>query len=464
MAKFDSIRMHAIILTQNRAEVLKRSVSTALRKLGRCDVLTVLDDSAAKAAAENADLLTAVARQSPAMVAHLLPARLYETIAGVTGGSALEWQSRTAQRDIAPLRNLALLLSAAVRARTTILIDDDICGFDLELTHERLEQLAAGSQDLIMGAEIGGQSEMDTITQLHESIRRPEARQISRTIPLDELSHKIDTGHDTRDIKCGWVSAGYMAFNLNPTRLFAFPPGYNEDWLWCLLHSISGKVRVVRGGQVVQHAPPEPRRATPSDILFELAGDLVFDCLCVHREGGKRTPLATLATLARHTPSPEVLPTTRIAEVVELARQSTSNGRVRTCLKDPGLNAVKTVMRSRDLRIRESAILPDWCNDAIAKHKSYSPLPTNEVIQRAMATMTLEGGSSGDNAAVSKLRRHILGGHVHERHCRKQRYCDPHTWDYVIARRIRSVLRALEPPGGKRDTVVQIRLSMPWCE
>lgn len=381
MAKFGSIRIHAIILTQDRTDVLERSVDTALMKLRQCDVLTVLDDSTARVAAENADLLTAVARKSPAMVTHLMPTQLHETIAGVTGGSALEWQFRTAQRDIAPLRNLALLLSAAIRARTTILIDDDICGFDLELTHERLEQLATGSRGLIVGAEIGGQSEMDTLTRLHESIRGLESRQINCTA----------SSYDLRDIDCGWVSAGYMAFNLHPTQLFAFPPGYNEDWLWCLLHSISGKVRVVRGEQVVQHAPPEPRRATPSDILFELDGDLVFDCLCVHRDGERRTPLATLDTLAQYTPSPEVLPTTRIAEVMELAHQSTSDGPVQSCLNDYGLSAVEAVLRSGALYVGEKTILQDWCVDAIAKHESYSSLPTNETIQRVMAAMTLEG-------------------------------------------------------------------------
>ena len=391
MAKFDSVRVHAIILTQDRTDVLERSVNTAVMKLGRCDVLTVLDDSTAGVAAENANLLTVVARKSPAMITHLVPARLYETIAKVAGDSALEWQFRTTRRDIAPLRNLALLLSAAVRARTTILIDDDICGFDLELTHKHLEQLAPGSQGLVVGAEISGLSEMDALTRLHDAIRRLESRRISRKAPLEELFSMTDSRHNRRDVNCGWVSAGYMAFNIHPTRLFAFPPGYNEDWLWCLMHQISGEVRVVRSEQVVQHAPPGLRRATHSDILFELAGDLVFDSLCVYREGEKRPPLATLCALARHTPSLEVLPTTRIARVMELACRLTSNGRMRSCLNDYGLSAMGSVMNSGDIHMSENAILPGWCNDAIAKHKSYSSLPASEAVQGVMAAMTLEG-------------------------------------------------------------------------
>ena len=154
MATFDSVRVHAIILTQDRISVLERSVDTAVSTLGRYDILTVLDDSTDEIAEENALLLTAVARKSPTVVTHLLPARLYETVSRVTCRSARQWESRTARRDIAPLRNLALLLSAAVSARTTILIDDDICEFDLELTHEHLSQLTPGPQGLIVGAKI----------------------------------------------------------------------------------------------------------------------------------------------------------------------------------------------------------------------------------------------------------------------------------------------------------------------
>ena len=182
-----------------------------------------------------------------------------------------------------------------------------------------------------------------------------------------------------------------MAFNLHPTQLFAFPPGYNEDWLWCLMHGISGKVRVVRSEQVVRHDPPELRRSTRSNILFELAGDLVFDCLRVYHDGEKRAPLATLGTLTRHTPNPEVLPTTRVAEVMELARQSTSNGRMQSCLSNYGLSAVEAVKHSGDLHMSERTILPDWCNDAVAKYKSYSSLPASKAVQSAMVAMMLEG-------------------------------------------------------------------------
>ena len=268
MTRFDSVRVHAIILTQDRTTVLERCVDTAVRKLMWCDVLTVLDDSTPVVVAENANLLAAVASKSPAIIAHLIPARLYERIAEVAGGSALQWQARTAPRDIAPLRNLALLLSGAVKARTTVFIDDDICGFDLELTHKRFAQLASGPCGLVVGAEISGQSEMDTLTRLHDAFQWLEREGINQNAPLDKLFHKTESSQNTENINCGWVSAGYMAFNIRPTQLFAFPPGYNEDWLWCLMHDISGEVRVARTEQIVQHAPPRLRRGTRADLMF----------------------------------------------------------------------------------------------------------------------------------------------------------------------------------------------------
>ena len=390
MPPFDSVRVHAIILTKDRTDVLQRSVDTAVMKLRRCDLLTVLDDSTAGVADRNAHLLAGVAHKSRAMVTHLVPARLYEAIADVTAISAPAWQCRTNSRDIAPLRNLALLLSTAVGAHTTIFIDDDICDFDLELTHASLQHLASGSPHLIVGAAIGGHSEMDALTRLCDAIQRLDSAPTNRTEPLDAPPFVAGGSHGTRGGNCSWVSAGYMAFNIHPTHLFAFPPGYNEDWLWCLMHDISGDVRIVRSEQVVQHAPRAPRPVTPSDILFELAGDLVFDCLCAHLEGPRRTPLAMLHTLARHAPSPDVLPTSRIAEVDKLARKLMSRRRMQSSLDGYGVQAVEAIMYSRDLFKGEGMILPDWCNCAIAKQRSYSSLPANEIIRQVLAAIMLE--------------------------------------------------------------------------
>ena len=387
----DSAGVHAIILTRDRSIVLERCVDTAIRTLSPCDALTVLDDSTPGVVAENGKLLAAMSRNSPAVVTHLIPARLYERIADVTHGSALQWQARTAPRDIAPLRNLALLLSVAVRAQMTIFIDDDICGFDLELTRRHLEQAGSGSRGLVLGAEISGQSEMDTLTRLHDAIRRLGMGEMLHNAPLDELFCNSGNNYQTGNVNCGWVSGGYMAFSIPPERLFPFPPGYNEDWLWCLMHSISGQVRVVRSEQIVQHAPPRLRRGTQANVLFELAGDLVFESMHVYRDGEKRLPLSTLDAIGRHTPSTEVLPTTRVAGLMKLVRGSKSFGRLLSSLNHYGLGAVETLMKTENLYAKQKQILPDWCSDAMAKHKSYSLLPSNAAVKVAMAAMVVEG-------------------------------------------------------------------------
>src|SRR6202034_2698325 len=78
---------------------------------------------------------------------------------------------------------------------------------------------------------------------------------------------------------CRYVSAGYLAFRLPHTALFAFPPGYNEDWVWCLIHGIVSQIQIRSLGEVVMHDPPVLRQFSEADLLFELMGDIVFDSL-----------------------------------------------------------------------------------------------------------------------------------------------------------------------------------------
>ena len=55
-----------------------------------------------------------------------------------------------------------------------------------------------------------------------------------------------------------------------------------------------------------------------------------------------------------------------------------------------GVQAVEAIMHSRDLFKGEGMILPDWCNCAIAKQRSYSSLPANEIIRQVLAAIMLE--------------------------------------------------------------------------
>ena len=54
-------RVHAIVLTRDRPQILKRCVDTALSALGPVDALTVLDDSCAAVSRANGAALSLIA-------------------------------------------------------------------------------------------------------------------------------------------------------------------------------------------------------------------------------------------------------------------------------------------------------------------------------------------------------------------------------------------------------------------
>ena len=261
-------RIHAIVLTRDRPETLRRCIATALSSLGPNDVLTILDDSSPAGPRTDASLL-AMASIGPA------PIRIYvstvfaiEMITRSVSSSAQLWLSKTAPRDIAPLRNLSLLLSVAVPAQTTVFIDDDIHGFNLAETHLKVSALVQSGGGVVAGAHIGGINEMDTITRLSEAIDMIEDLPPGmEPQSVRDLFHTRGSSHTGGGGVARYLSAGYLAFRLPSERLFAFPPGYNEDWLWCLLHAEYPKVRILCLDEAVIHDPPSVRRPTREDCL-----------------------------------------------------------------------------------------------------------------------------------------------------------------------------------------------------
>lgn len=256
-------RVHAIILTRDRPETLRRCLALALRSLDDQDVLTILDDSTAPIAPPLWALITSAPHAASPTCIYLSSLDTRDAITQACPANC-SWLSKTAPRDIAPLRNTALLLAAAQPAETTLLVDDDIDNFNLIATHHRLVALAKGS--VIGGAHIGGISELDTVTRLAEAIDHME--HLAGAKPesprnLFQVSEDLSCAG-----ACNYVSGGYLAFRLSPDQMFAFPPGYNEDWLWCLLHRSNQHLQIVRFPEVVSHDPPEVRRPSRDDLLF----------------------------------------------------------------------------------------------------------------------------------------------------------------------------------------------------
>lgn len=369
-------RVHAVILTRDRPEALGRCVDTALSTLSANDALTVLDDSCETMSRANAAVLTEAARRSMAYLTHLRSQQVHDAVARATGGPRALWQAKTAPRDIAPLRNLSLLISAAVDAQTTLLVDDDICGFDLEATHRMVNEFEGDREPggVVVGAKISGTNELDTITKLLDAMRALETNNHNTPLLAEEL-FRMPPGHDDHNTGgCRWVSGGYMAFRLPPVRLFAFPPGYNEDWLWCLLHGACEDTRVLRAGQSVVHDPPSLRRPTRDDLIFELAGCLVFDGLSARRYSRPVRPDAVLEDLAQHAPVPSDMPLVRAEEVVQQARKLSENGRGPALpeLEIHGLSALRGMLQSGELEMDGSMMLSAWSGDAVAKHRSFA--------------------------------------------------------------------------------------------
>jgi hypothetical protein len=356
-------------------------------------MLTVLDDSSAPIRRSNAEILTEASRRSTTLVSHLLTEELHEALAQANGRPRALWQSKIAPRDIAPLRNLSLLISAAINANTTVLVDDDICGFSLDATHQMLEARRRRGRGLVAGVAIGGISEQDTITKLSDAMRLLESKACGHTVSVAELfrvSPDFDYGRPDR---CQWVSAGYLAFHLPATRLFAFPPGYNEDWLWCLLHDAIGDTCLYRAEQTVVHAPPFLRRSTREDILFELAGDLVLDYLAARPRGERCRADEALEGLGQLRPHPSCMPPVRAEEVLEKARELSGRAHRRALLEleTYGLGVLRAMRRSGELEMEQSSVVKDWSVDAAAKHRSFAATLGTATALVAVGAMLQEG-------------------------------------------------------------------------
>ena len=341
----------------------------------------------------NAATLAQAARGSIAHLTHLRAEQLHEAVARTTGGQSNLWQSRTASRDIAPLRNLTLLLSTVVGAQTTVLVDDDICYFDLEATHRMLDAHYRAPGAMVVGAEIGGTTEQDTVTRLSDAIRHLQSKPQNSPLTAEELFRVHPDSDSRRNYASGWLSAGYMAFRLSATSLFAFPPGYNEDWLWSVLHEVSGETRLLRVDQVVVHEPPVVRQSTRDDILFELAGDLILDCLADHCGPGPRRSALVLEDLADRTPDPSAMPSMRAETILMEARGLSENGQWPELdyLESYGLGVLRDMLHSGELETDGCTRLRGWSGDAVAKNGSFATTLGAVTVRRALQTALKEG-------------------------------------------------------------------------
>ncbi len=367
-----ALRVHAVVLTCDRPETLRRCVSTALSCLTTHDALTVLDDSCDVSQVANLAVLRDETPASQARLRHIPAARLAAIIRQERPDVAV-WLDRTAARDIAPLRNLSLLLSALVPAQTTVLVDDDVCGFDLNRLHESVSTAARSGGTAIVGADISGANENDTVSRLSAALDLLDSRPTGDGEVTAQQLFFVPTSSPTGvDGPPRYVSGGYLAFRVASHRLFAFPPGYNEDWLWCLLQRAYTDTTICRSGEVVVHDPPCVRKTTQDDFRFELPGELVFDCLLAFTPNVSSNTVDILQSLAQFPLSPQLLPSFRARELSQRAARIHDSSHGLDLVREYGLGALDSMLTAGELDIDGSQVLSAWCRDAIVKQQAFS--------------------------------------------------------------------------------------------
>lgn len=393
------VRIHTIILTKDRPPTLARCLHCALETLTQNDSLTILDDSCDELSTANAEIVLYAAHKSFAPVRHLRVDTLNAAISHASSAVCCLWQSKMDTRDIAPLRNLELLIANSIKARTTVLVDDDIHSFDLVETHRRIEAHTGVNGRVIIGATIGGTSEMDTITRLADGMRRLCSNPKAST---DDI-FRVEERKTPSSLRCRWVSAGYLAFRFAQTDRIAFPPGYNEDWLWCLLHE--HRTSVLLEAQTVIHDPPRVRQSTREDIHFELAGDLVFDTLSESSVTTASDVTSLLIAFRDCVPDDSSLPTTRAEELLKeywaLAR--ISHVRDFDVIKQSGLTVLGDMLRSGELYENGATRIQTWCEDAIAKQQSFASAIGDVAVLGALERVLEEGVVNGNDFGFSQF-------------------------------------------------------------
>jgi hypothetical protein len=389
---FGSARALGVILTHDRLEEVERCIQTAFSTMGSEDFLVVLDDSSPKVSSATATLLAKAASRSSTRFCHIRADRLHEDVAQALGGTMAPWQLRVARRDIAPLRNLSLLMSAAAMPQTTVLIDDDICGFDVGGTDKICDELVSSPQGLVTGAIIGGLSDLDTVTRLSNAMHSLAINVGDTPMTIADL-FEVTPIDDGGAEESGCVSAGYMAFRLPLEKLFAFPPGYNEDWLWCLLLKATGDTRVTRTEQVVLHKPPQLRCPAREDVLFEMSGDYVFDCMAERVKGRQSMPESTLRTLPEFPPKSSALPSRRVEAISVRMRELTENPHCGALanLQDHGITLLQGMLTAGELEVDGTTMLNAWSTDAVAKHRSFNKTIENSIVLSTVR-QALDGG------------------------------------------------------------------------
>lgn len=386
MQRSRSYRVHAIVLTQDRPAELFRCVSEVARALNGEDAITVLDSSRPHDQSANAEVL-ARTRSASGPGLHVLR---WQGVSGAFGSECEPWMAPTYRRDIAPLRNLSLLLAAVVESESTMLLDDDVRSVPVINMHRELQERSRAAHGSVLGAAIDGVSESDVLTRLEVAAGVLEER-AGAVDPLDakelfqvSARHKASTGY-----RRWYASGGCMAHVLQADQMTAFPPGYNEDWLWCELQDeqLIGQSERHRA----DHDPPAVRCPSESDCLFEMTGDLVLDCLIETDHGAGMSIEERLNELAEFVPPADFLPGARLHELHGRLASMRVEEKGLQVLRRYGLTVLDNLQKSGALDIDWRTVISEWSRDAGRKARSFQTSLRDVRVRNRLYSLWQEG-------------------------------------------------------------------------
>lgn len=382
-------RIHAIILTKNRPATLKRCVQAALTSLKKDDLLTIIDDSSPEFVESNKEAVRSAG-------SHKIPLRTYvefprakHSIISIIRGLPSCWLEKTHERDISPIRNLSLLLSS-YGSSTNILVDDDIHDFDLQKMYSTIAKFAERNTDIIVGAHIGGTCELDITSRINSFIDESQDRcSTSRLNDLQDLfCVRSPPSFGTRGAT-NYVSGGYLGFKISHKKLFAFPPGYNEDWNWCLLQSKVHNVKIFHSDEIAIHEPPNFRKPTMTDCEFELYGDLIFDSLFEFFPESRLGIEEFLSCLSSVHPRNSNLPSSRVADLIDKSKQVPDN--YMSILEEYGLSSLRRLHASRRVPANEPSVIHDWCHATRSNICEFASILCNQSVKSELFMLMRQG-------------------------------------------------------------------------
>jgi hypothetical protein len=336
------------------------------------DKITIIDDSCAEALSVGREAVSKLPQAGS--LSYFDSAELFSTLEETLPRTALAWTRRTAERDIAPLRNLSLLLSAGNADHITLLVDDDVTEFRLDETRRQISEQFHDGVWFVAGTQITGIDEEGTVDRLTRAIEALKHSADAPTCPREIRNlFRVDgppVSACAEPVDC--VSGGYMAYRLPRESIFAFPPGYNEDWLWCLDIKRRCIAEVVRLPDRVVHDPPAIKALNKETAHFELLGDLVFDLATQDHveDGGLETVQqgAWFATRAIAAIPDDLLPSSYVPELLKLAQVSPHTSSLICC----GLGVFTQMHNEGELEIDWHGEYLSWQRDAEKKRKSFA--------------------------------------------------------------------------------------------